>query len=270
MPLLIGIIALLVIGGGIYVYQIKKVETPVSSASTEVQNDSSVTTATNNQQNQVNQKVTLDMSPVFNQNYKTVLTQAFSEPADFNGHYVVASIGCGSGCFTYAIVDKNTGKVYQVPKINDVGVYRGDIGQPYSLSSNQIKLITDNGSKIETYSFNDTNFTLVSSVVVSSQPSITILSPKKGEFWKMGQTYTISYSVNGNFGPITIKLNRYADDGTLIQSIDVGTSETNTFVYRVPTTLEDTKGSAGMFKIEVYPATGRELVKRSEYFSIIR
>jgi hypothetical protein len=105
---------------------------------------------------------------------------------------------------------------------------------------------------------------------VSSQPSITILSPKKGEFWKMGQIYTISYSVNGNFGPITIKLNRYSDDSTLIQSIDVGTSETNTFVYKVPTTLEDTKGSAGMFKVEVYPATARELVTRSEYFSIIR
>ena len=270
MPLLIAIIAVLMTVGGIYIYQIKKVGTPVSPAGTEVQNDSPVPKATNNQQDQVNQKITLDMSSVFNQNNKTILTQAFSEPADFNGHYVVASIGCGSGCFTYAIVDKNTGKVYQAPKINDVGDYRGDTGQPYSLSSNQIKLITDNGSKIETYSFNGTNFTLVSSVAISSQPSITILSPKKGEFWKMGQTYIISYSLNGNYGPVMIKLNRYADDGTFLDSRLVTETENRSVSYTIPTDLADTRGAANRYKIEIYPATGRELVKRSEYFSIIR
>jgi hypothetical protein len=76
--------------------------------------------------------------------------------------------------------------------------------------------------------------------------------------------------VNGNVGPMTIKLDRYSDDGTLIQSIDIGTSDTNSFIYKVPLTLEDTKGVAGRYKIEIYPATGRELVKRSDYFSIIR
>ena len=139
-PLLIAIIALLVIGGGIYVYQIEKVETPVSPAGTEVQTDSSVPTATNNQQDLVSQKITLDMSSGFNQNYKTVLTQAFSEPADFNGHYVVASIGCGSGCFTYAVVDKNTGKVYQVPKINDVKRF-SKLSKRLYLGSKNIKLV---------------------------------------------------------------------------------------------------------------------------------
>ena len=104
----------------------------------------------------------------------------------------------------------------------------------------------------------------------TSQPSITILSPNGGDVWKMGQTYTISYTVNGNVGPMTIKLDRYSDDGTLIQSIDIGTSDTNSFIYKVPLTLEDTKGVAGRYKIEIYPATGRELVKRSDYFSIIR
>lgn len=113
----------------------------------------------------------------------------------------------------------------------------------------------------------DNYFTITSN---TTQPSITILSPNGGAVWKMGQTYTISYTVNGDVGPMTIKLDRYSDDHTLIQSIDIGTSDTNSFTYKVPTSLEDTKGAAGMYKIEIYPATGRELITRSDYFSIIR
>lgn len=111
--------------------------------------------------NSQNSVVTLDLSTVLARQYKTALTTALGEPADFDGHYKVASIGCGTGCFTYIAVDKNTGKIYTVPESNDFGNYISNTSA-YNVTSNLIRVITSNGSKIKMYSFDGVTFTLVS------------------------------------------------------------------------------------------------------------
>lgn len=113
------------------------------------------------------QQVTLDMSSPYAVQYKTLLTQALGRQADYNGHYVVASVGCGSGCFGYYVVDKNTGKVYKVPELNDYGSFMGEDGwRSYTLNSNFIRIITNNGTTIKTYSFNGSTFTLYGTALV--------------------------------------------------------------------------------------------------------
>jgi len=106
--------------------------------------------------------VTLDLSSAYAQQYRGVLTAAFKQPANFDKHYVVASIGCGSGCFGYAVIDKDSGTVYQVPEVNDLGsfVEKGSFGTAYNLQDNEIKVVTANGSTINTYVFNGSRFTL--------------------------------------------------------------------------------------------------------------
>ncbi len=112
---------------------------------------------------QTTENVKLDLSSTFAQNFKATLTEEFKMPADFNGHYKVASIGCGTACFGYVVMDKNTGKIYMVPDGNDYGSFLAkNDWTAYSLNSNLIKTITDNGSKLNTYSFDGTNFLLVS------------------------------------------------------------------------------------------------------------
>ncbi len=269
-PVLIGIIALLVIGGGVYIYESKKVEMPP------------VTDTETPQSNQVQQTntqtspatVTLDLSSSFARQFKTILTEAFKKPANFNEHYIVAEIGCGTGCFTFVAIDKNTGKVYPAPIGNDTGQFTGNIGQPYSLHSNQIKIIAENGSKINTYTFTGSGFSLLSSENaqsdVSVKPSITVLSPNGGETWKIGQTYNITFAVNGEWGAMTIALVRYSDDSVPVGSTILGITNTKSFNYTVPQGIDTTRGDAARYKIEVYPAGARELVSRSkDYFSIM-
>jgi len=110
-----------------------------------------------------NTAVALDLSSAFSRRYKTLLTKALKKPADFDEHYVVEEIGCGTACFSYAVIDKYTGKAYGAPIANDLGGFSGNIGQPYSLHSNLIKIITDNGSQVDTYAFTGTGFSLTAS-----------------------------------------------------------------------------------------------------------
>lgn len=167
-PILLGIVALLIVSGGVYIYKVKKgevqkVEVPVV-VNTEVQ--TTQTQQTNTKTSPVTNQpvaVVLDLSSSFARQYKTVLTESFKKPANFGVHYVVAEIGCGTGCFTFIVIDKNTGKVYPAPIGNDIGQFTGDIGQPYNLNSNQIKIIANNGSKINTYVFTGSSFSLLSS-----------------------------------------------------------------------------------------------------------
>src|ERR1035437_10150248 len=162
--LIIAIIAVLVIGGGIYVYENNKAKAPAVT-NTEILQPDQVQQQVNTQTPPITNQpltVTLDLSSTFAQQFKTILTEAFKKPSNFDEHYVVAEIGCGTGCFTFVAIDKNTGKVYPAPIINDIGQFTGDIGQPYSLHSNQIKIIAENGSKINTYVFTGSSFSLLS------------------------------------------------------------------------------------------------------------
>jgi hypothetical protein len=114
----------------------------------------------NNVANLDNSLVALDMSSEVAKTYRTKLTEALGQPANFNGHYVVITVGCGTGCDKYLVVDKNTGKAYQGPT-NDYGITQLAMGgiqaaQPmFSLSSNIIKAI---GIGIVSYEFNGKEF----------------------------------------------------------------------------------------------------------------
>jgi hypothetical protein len=47
--------------------------------------------------------------------FKTRLTEAASKPPNFAGHYSIAIWGCGSNCGAGAIIDLQSGKVFQPP-----------------------------------------------------------------------------------------------------------------------------------------------------------
>jgi hypothetical protein len=44
--------------------------------------------------------------------YRTVLREEAREGPNFNGHYRVASWGCGTNCIEWAVIDLETGKVW--------------------------------------------------------------------------------------------------------------------------------------------------------------
>src|SRR5882724_1498999 len=48
--------------------------------------------------------------------FRTVLRSEAAEGANFNGHYRVASWGCGTNCIQWAIADLSNGKVWMAPE----------------------------------------------------------------------------------------------------------------------------------------------------------
>ena len=52
-------------------------------------------------------------------NYRTVLREAAGAKANFAGHYVIASWGCGNECVQSLLVDLNSGTVYGVVGSNE-------------------------------------------------------------------------------------------------------------------------------------------------------
>ena len=47
--------------------------------------------------------------------FASALADAADGSVDFGGHYVLAEIGCGSGCITAAVIDAKTGHVFWFP-----------------------------------------------------------------------------------------------------------------------------------------------------------
>lgn len=47
--------------------------------------------------------------------YRTALRRAAAAPADFAGHWVLATIGCGAECLQIAAIDRRTGRVVWFP-----------------------------------------------------------------------------------------------------------------------------------------------------------
>lgn len=58
--------------------------------------------------------------------YRTVIRDAFAQPANFAGHYRVAIWGCGTDCRNFAIVDKDTGATYTMPGVKAVSGVMGN------------------------------------------------------------------------------------------------------------------------------------------------
>ncbi|MBR1267539.1 hypothetical protein JQ629_08470 [Bradyrhizobium sp. AUGA SZCCT0222] len=57
----------------------------------------------------------VDLKPPENREYRTRLREAASQPANFAGHYVLTTWGCGTGCVLGAAVDLKSGKVIFLP-----------------------------------------------------------------------------------------------------------------------------------------------------------
>jgi hypothetical protein len=116
----------------------------------------------NLEDNIVKNGVSLNLSQEISRMYKTKLSDSLSQPANFNKHYVVTTIGCGSGCELFLIVDKNTGDAFKGPS-NDWGnVNPNDLPNDfsnYSIDSNFIRTVKNDGS-IASYKFDGAEFIL--------------------------------------------------------------------------------------------------------------
>ena len=58
--------------------------------------------------------------------YKTVITDQSVKEVNFAGHYRVATLGCGTDCRGFAIINKQTGMVYTMPGVELVAGIMGN------------------------------------------------------------------------------------------------------------------------------------------------
>jgi len=111
--------------------------------------------------------VSLDMSSELARTYTTAFNNALKQSANFNGHYSIASWGCGAGVMCYGIVDKLNGKAYSAPgdDYNNSSGYFGDADFDsirWSVNSNIFKVI--GYTSIDTYKFENEKFIKIGSI----------------------------------------------------------------------------------------------------------
>jgi hypothetical protein len=124
--------------------------------SNQVSVQSNVTNQQTNNNTQNSGAVSLVLDSAFARSHKTLLTEGFSKPANFNKTMRVVEIGCGSGCSSFAVVDKATGQVYEVPIGNDYGSFGGQVPTQYTVNSDVITII---GSPVKYFKFVNGQFT---------------------------------------------------------------------------------------------------------------
>ena len=100
------------------------------------------------------QEVTLDLTTEFARQHKTVLAAELNKPVNFDGHYRMALGGCGSACGTHKLLDKLTGKVYDVPASEDLSLY--SLVEFSAESANLVLRYAD--GRTEIFRFNGTAF----------------------------------------------------------------------------------------------------------------
>jgi hypothetical protein len=149
-PLVLGIVSFLIIVGILYIYEIKKGSAPglryKPQLTNEVlpQTDNQVSVKiSNSKDTNISTPVSLDMTSDYAKKYKTIFTTAFKEKADFDTHFKLVSIGCGTSCGNLFALDKDNGKVYFVASTN---------GEYEIVNNNQIRVILNNQNVI--YMFN--------------------------------------------------------------------------------------------------------------------
>jgi hypothetical protein len=81
--------------------------------------------------------------------FRTMIRQIAKQPANFAGHYIAGSWGCGTGCTQWVIVDAITGKVSPIYDVEAPTPTPGDFSYAkYSIDSDVIVFhgtMTDNG-----------------------------------------------------------------------------------------------------------------------------
>jgi hypothetical protein len=53
--------------------------------------------------------------------FRTMLRENAEKGVNFAGHYIAATWGCGSACWSFAIIDARTGQVYFISSLLNVG-----------------------------------------------------------------------------------------------------------------------------------------------------
>jgi len=228
------ILGIVVVGGGAYYLGTNKSEKVVENLSAENENQEEA--ADYNQIEENNsidteikdsvKEITLDVSNELARTYKTAFTEALKQPANFNGHYVVTSWGCGSGCLSYGIVDKLTGKAYQGPgdDYGNISGYSGDEDfnkTRWSVDSNIFKAIGYNS--IDIYKFENEKFTKIKSDPFPTKDVNLIKLTSCGvSLSKTSDWNVISSTVN------EIKLDIAGDTHTSFAGIDIKCVLSNT------------------------------------------
>lgn len=119
----------------------------------------------------------------------------------------------------------------------------------------------------------DKDFTVTT---VASTPTITVLGPNGGDFWRIGDSYTVNYSTTGNLqGPIRVYLDKFAEPSSgksgLNSTTLLGeTTNSRSFSYTVPGSFNSNPGQGWTFKIRVCDASTKCSVSDSSdnFFSI--
>ncbi|MDB4984181.1 MAG: hypothetical protein JWM20_360 [Patescibacteria group bacterium] len=75
---------------------------------------------------------------------------AQNNPANFAGHYEILLVGCGTGCGTPYLYDKNTDTFYALPSIilEHTADPDGTVPQNYSVSGNQFTIRKKNSAGV--------------------------------------------------------------------------------------------------------------------------
>lgn len=103
--------------------------------------------------------------------------------------------------------------------------------------------------------------------VVPEIGRIQVTSPKGGEVWQIGSSHVIAWTNYAGKEPLTIALQTTSPNGqgsAKIIAENVPAASTGSYTWTVTSENTDNK-----YKIEVYPAGGRELLGRSnDYFTL--
>jgi len=202
-PLLVAIIAVLVIGGGVYVYENKKVEIPavVDSAiqqSNQIQQTDTQNSIVTDQQNNLvtktssatNQVVAKPSITVISPNGQEIWQEGKVYPIKWSAKNI-------PGNQTIRLVDANNSVIRVIDSnVNTVnggtGLYQYSWSIPQAFvseaSPGKFRIsISSSDSTVSDYS--DNQFTIFASGANQAQPSITVLSPNGGENIPFGSIY---------------------------------------------------------------------------------
>lgn len=92
--------------------------------------------------------VKLDQTSPYVKTYKTLFTKEFSEQANFQGHFRIVAVGCGTECMSLYALDKNTGKVYKISVVDTNGLDFVDYStfKSFKIVGTEIDVMLQNGN----------------------------------------------------------------------------------------------------------------------------
>ncbi|MBI1866227.1 MAG: hypothetical protein HYS02_00470, partial [Candidatus Staskawiczbacteria bacterium] len=156
-------------------------------------------------------------------------------------------------------VSTNQGYYYWTP--SSLSFTNASLANPYIGYKIKIREANDNESAVMDTS--DNYFSIVS----STQPSITVLSPNGGETLKQGQTYNITWSSVGSSGSSMVNILLINPGGTPTTVASSISTTTGSYTWTVPSNISP----ASNYKIFVYdPNYATTIFDLSDnYFSIV-